>query len=129
MEELKTAGISASFAKTVGICVDHRRRNKSEESLKLNSDRLIEYKERLVVFPRKGGKAKKGDATKEEVAAATQLKGVVVAAPVAVPAVTMVKITSEMKDVKAHYALRDARNEKKLQGPRDKKVREAAKKE
>lgn len=129
MEELKAAGISAAFAKTVGISVDHRRRNKSEESLKINSDRLKEYKERLVVFPRKGGKAKKGDATKEEVAAATQLKGVVVAAPAAAPAVTMVKITSEMKDIKAHYALRDARNEKRLQGPREKKIRDAAKKD
>ncbi len=57
MEELKAAGINSRFAQTVGIAVDHRRTNKCEESLNLNVQRLKEYKERLVVFPRH---AKKG---------------------------------------------------------------------
>ncbi len=57
MEELKAAGINSKFAQTVGIAVDHRRTNKCEESLNLNVQRLKEYKERLVVFPRH---AKKG---------------------------------------------------------------------
>ena len=33
LDELKTAGIPAKFAQTVGIAVDHRRKNRSEESL------------------------------------------------------------------------------------------------
>jgi large subunit ribosomal protein L13e len=116
--ELKAAGISPKFAATVGIAVDHRRENKCEESLKLNADRLKEYKERLVVFPRKAGKPKKGDATKEEVAAAKQLKGTIVAAPKVAPALSYTTLTEEMKNNKVHFALRDARNNAKLMGPR-----------
>ena len=40
LEELKSAGISKKMAPTIGIAVDHRRRNRSEESLALNSKRL-----------------------------------------------------------------------------------------
>ncbi len=43
--------------------MDHRRRSKSEEGQKVNIDRLKEYRTRLVVFPRKVGKPKRGDAT------------------------------------------------------------------
>ena len=63
IDELKLAGIRKKEAKSIGISVDHRRRNKSEEGQQLNVDRLKEYKTRLVVYPRKVGKAKKGDAT------------------------------------------------------------------
>ncbi|KAK4700659.1 large subunit ribosomal protein L13e, partial [Phenoliferia sp. Uapishka_3] len=59
--ELKAAGIRPKEALSIGIPVDHRRRNKSEEGLKLNKDRLEAYKARLVVFPKKAGKVKKGD--------------------------------------------------------------------
>ena len=59
--ELKAAGIRAKEALSIGIPVDHRRRNKSEEGLKLNTARLEAYKARLVVFPKKAGKVKKGD--------------------------------------------------------------------
>lgn len=33
LDELKAAGIPAKHAQTVGICVDHRRKNRSEESM------------------------------------------------------------------------------------------------
>lgn len=33
LDELKAAGIPAKFAQTVGIAVDHRRKNRSEESM------------------------------------------------------------------------------------------------
>lgn len=59
--ELKAAGVGRKEAKGVGIVVDHRRRNLSEEGLKLNVERLKAYKEKLIVFPRKSGKPKKGD--------------------------------------------------------------------
>ena len=122
LDELKAAGISAKFARTVGICVDTRRANKSEESLQLNADRLKEYKERLVVFPRKAGKAKKGDATKEEIASVKQLQGTVVAAPKVAAAVTFAPLTEDMKNATAHYTLRNNRNEAKLLGARTKKA-------
>ena len=42
--------------------IDKRRRSKSEEGQKLNVDRLTEYRSRLVVFPKKQGVPKNGDA-------------------------------------------------------------------
>ena len=61
LEELKTAGIAANIARTVGIAVDHRRKNKSTESLQANVQRLKEYKSKLIIFPRKQSKPKAGD--------------------------------------------------------------------
>ncbi len=63
LTELKEAGIRKKEAKGLGVTVDHRRRSKSEEGQTINVDRLKEYRSRLVVFPRKAGKPKKGDAT------------------------------------------------------------------
>ena len=63
LAELKAAKISPKFAATVGIAVDHRRTNKSQEALDINVQRLTDYKAKLVVFPRKGAAPKvDGDA-------------------------------------------------------------------
>jgi ribosomal protein L13E len=61
--ELKDAGVGRKAARGLGIVVDHRRRNLSEEGKKLNVERLIEYRKRLIVFPKKANKPKKGDST------------------------------------------------------------------
>merc|ERR1711920_83607 len=53
LEELKTAGISAKLAPTIGIAVDHRRKNHSQNSLYTNVAVLKEYKNRVVLFPNK----------------------------------------------------------------------------
>ncbi len=90
---LQVAGINRQFAQTVGISVDHRRTNKCEESLRVNVERLKEYKARLVVFPRHLKNIKKGDATKEEMANVQQIVGDIVAAPKAADAVTFSAIT------------------------------------
>jgi large subunit ribosomal protein L13e len=63
LAELKDAGIGRKEARGVGIVVDHRRRNLSEEGKKINVERLQAYKARLIVFPRKAGKPKKGDSS------------------------------------------------------------------
>jgi large subunit ribosomal protein L13e len=63
LNELKEAGISRKTALGLGIVVDHRRRNLSVEGKTINIERLKAYKERLVVFPRKAGKPKKGDSS------------------------------------------------------------------
>jgi len=52
---VQLAKISKKEAKGLGIAVDHRRRNKCNESLQLNANRLKKYQARLVVFPRKKG--------------------------------------------------------------------------
>ena len=61
--ELKEAGVGRKEARGIGIVVDHRRRNLSEEGKKVNVERLQAYKTRLIVFPRKAKKPKKGDST------------------------------------------------------------------
>jgi large subunit ribosomal protein L13e len=63
LAELKEAGIGRKEARGVGIVVDHRRRNLSEEGKALNVERLKAYKSRLIVFPRTAGKQKKGDSS------------------------------------------------------------------
>ena len=63
LAELKEAGISRKSARGVGIVVDHRRRNLSEEGKAVNVERLKAYKTRLIVFPRNTKKPKKGDST------------------------------------------------------------------
>merc|ERR1712059_144570 len=75
LEELKTAGISKNMAKTIGIAVDHRRRNKSVESLQINAQRLKEYQSKLILFPIKASKPRKGDASEEDMKKAAQLDG------------------------------------------------------
>jgi large subunit ribosomal protein L13e len=63
LAELKEAGVGRKEARGVGIVVDHRRRNLSEEGKALNVERLKAYKAKLIVFPRKASKPKKGDST------------------------------------------------------------------
>ncbi|EPY36189.1 large subunit ribosomal protein L13e [Angomonas deanei] len=70
--ELKAAGLNPHYARTIGIRVDSRRQNKSEEGLNVNVDRLKTYLGKLVLFPINHKKARKGEASEEEVKAATQ---------------------------------------------------------
>lgn len=63
LAELKEAGIGKKEARGIGIVVDHRRRNLSEEGKVVNVERLKAYKTRLVVFPRNAKKPKKSDST------------------------------------------------------------------
>lgn len=60
---LQAAGINKKLALTIGIAVDYRRKNKSLESQQQNTQRLKEYKSKLILFPKKQSKPKKGDAT------------------------------------------------------------------
>jgi large subunit ribosomal protein L13e len=52
LEELKAADLNPHYAATVGISVDRRRKNISEESLNTNVQRLKTYISKLVVFPK-----------------------------------------------------------------------------
>ena len=61
-EELAGAGISAQYAATIGIRVDLRRKNTSEEGLKLNTQRLKTYLSKLVLFPINHNKLRAGEA-------------------------------------------------------------------
>ncbi|BFZ59718.1 60S ribosomal protein L13 [Saitoella coloradoensis] len=124
LEELKAAGIPRKLASTIGISVDHRRRNKSQESLDLNVQRLKAYQAKLIVFPRKAGKPKNGDST--DLSGAEQVKGAVL--PIEQPSkeVETRAITEEEKGFKAYQTLRLARSDARLKGKREARAKAAA---
>uniref|UniRef100_L7M3K2 60S ribosomal protein L13 n=1 Tax=Rhipicephalus pulchellus TaxID=72859 RepID=L7M3K2_RHIPC len=126
LEELKAAGIAKKVARTIGISVDYRRRNKSVESLQQNVQRLKEYRSKLILFPRKASKPAKGDATAEEQKLATQLRGVVMPLKKSVHREKPRVPTEEEKKYCAYVHLRQAKAKARLWGKRAKKAREAA---
>ena len=129
LEELKAAGIPKKLAPTIGIAVDHRRKNRSLESMQANVQRLKTYKAKLVVFPRRARKVKAGDSTPEELANATQVQGSCLPIVRERPSVELVKVTDEMKAFKAYYKLRLERTNKKHYDARLNKAAEAEKEE
>lgn len=54
LEEIKAAGLGVAFARSIGIAVDHRRKNRCQESLDVNRKRLQAYVGKLVLYPRHG---------------------------------------------------------------------------
>ncbi|XP_067652881.1 large ribosomal subunit protein eL13-like [Haliotis asinina] len=129
LEELKQAGINRRQARSIGISVDYRRRNKTVESLQQNVQRLKEYNSKLILFPRKESKPKKGDATAEQIKTATQLKGDVMPIRQVYRSEKARKISKREKRFSPFAALRSARVNARLFGVREKKKREAAEKE
>merc|ERR1712098_789719 len=116
LDELKAAGINKKGARTVGISVDFRRRNMSMESMQENVQRLKEYQSKLIVFPRKEGQAKKGDASPEEIKMAKQLSGDVLPIPKGFKPEKARVPTEDEKKHHAFVALRQAIRNKKLLG-------------
>jgi len=116
LAELKEAGVNRKEARGVGICVDHRRRNLSEEGKQLNVERLKAYKAKLIVFPRKASKPKKGDSTGDDLKAPTTRLAIALPDPYA--AETPRKITSEELEFNAHKTLHDARIRARHEGVR-----------
>ena len=112
LDELKAAGLSAAFARTVGIAVDHRRTSTSAEQLQLNTERLSTYKSKLILFPRKEGKPKKGqinDSTAEVLkgpAANNQVSGRVLPRTTPAQATEYVAITKDDQARMVHSELR-----------------------
>jgi large subunit ribosomal protein L13e len=108
--------------------VDPRRANLSEETLKANVERLQEYMKRVIVFPRKGGKTKKGDASEEEVKKAREGKDVVRHTDAVLPVKNIVDVPEvNPKDEKgedaAYKKLRMARSDARLVGVREKRAK------
>ncbi|KAL6052023.1 60S ribosomal protein L13 [Balamuthia mandrillaris] len=129
LEELKAAGILKQQARSIGIAVDRRRKNKSEESLQANVQRLKQYKASLILFPRKAGKPKAGDASAEEVAQAVQHTGRLL--PIKSKSVRAEArvIGEDEKKGSAYTTLRRARADARLVGKRKKRAEAAAEKE
>jgi len=115
LEELKEAGVNRNEARFIGIAVDFRRKNRSEESLQLNAQRLKEYMSKLIVFP------KKEEAVQLPAGA---LLPVVNASP---REKARKSITKDKKT--AYYTLRKAQSDAWLVGIREKRAKELAEKE
>ncbi|KAF3926213.1 hypothetical protein ABW21_db0209186 [Orbilia brochopaga] len=127
LEELKAAAIPRKFALTIGIPVDHRRQNRSEEGLALNVQRLKEYKDKLILFPRRAGRPKHGDASNEDVASARSTKSQPLSTLFSIDSVDKTvqerAITSEDKETEAYKKLRLARSNAKYVGVRAKRAK------
>mmetsp|Transcript_53091 Transcript_53091/g.113373 ORF Transcript_53091/g.113373 Transcript_53091/m.113373 type:complete len:217 (+) Transcript_53091:107-757(+) len=125
LDELKEAKIPAKLAPTIGIAVDHRRKNRSVEGMQANVERLKEYQSKLVVFPKRAGakNVKKGDTPKSELKNVAQntLKAII---PLPKAGKTQAEaLTEDMKSFRAFRAVRKARADKKKLG---KKLKEEA---
>jgi large subunit ribosomal protein L13e len=136
LQELAKAKISPRFAQTVGISVDHRRQNTSEEALQLNAQRLESYKSKLILFPRRADKPKKGDihdATADKLKSAESTKQNVTKHVLDKPARKVreapQKITKDQKDLRVFRKLRQLQVNQKYKGKREKRAKEAAEKE
>ena len=123
LDELKAAEIPRRFAKTIGISVDHRRKNKSVEGFQRNVRRLKVYQSKLVLFPRSANKAPKANETAySELPNQVQHKGHVL--PITrskgkVPKAR--KITDEEKSASVVAQLKKARKDQRTVGRKNKK--------
>ncbi|KAK6456120.1 60S ribosomal protein L13 [Scheffersomyces xylosifermentans] len=117
LAELKAVGLTAKYARTIGISVDHRRQNKAQETFDANVARLQEYKSKLVIFDKK---------TKAAEAAAYEQVATGAVFPVVQPAVDSKPRAVEVPEQTAYRTLRLARNEQRYKGIREKRAREKA---
>ncbi|KAI9833155.1 MAG: hypothetical protein M1819_003777 [Sarea resinae] len=135
-DELKEAGIPRKLAPTIGISVDHRRKNLSDESLAANVERLKAFRARLILFPRRIGQHKKEDAAPDAVKAAKAGEGITRSLGAILPIKNVTSIgeafsersTSEVGkgEENAYRRLREARSEARLVGVREKRAKAKA---
>ena len=131
----QAAGIPKKYAPTIGIAVDPRRVNLSDESLTANVERLKAYQARLIVFPRRLGQHKNTDSSKEEVKAHKEEGKTVRSTHSVLPIMNVAreKAISEIKksdmgegESGAYRKLRDARSDARLVGVREKRAKAKA---
>jgi len=129
LDELRAAKINKKAALGLGIAVDHRRKNRSEESFTVNVNRLKFYQSKLVVFPRNptSKRIKKGDSSKEELAQSTQITSRETL-PILRPThkEKARKITSQEREERVRTTLRKALTDQKRAGAREKRAKDKA---
>lgn len=124
--ELKEAGIAKKVARSVGIAVDHRRKNHSVESLQENVQRLKVYKSKLIIIPTSGNLLglQKADAS-EVTALPKQVIGD--ALPVSRAAVAPVEYRAvEAQEESVFRKLRIMRSDARHEGIRNKRRKDKA---
>jgi large subunit ribosomal protein L13e len=117
------------MAPTIGIAVDFRRQNLSEESLAANVARLKAYQERLILLPRRSNAPKKGD-TKTDLSKVDKVAQVAQAFSIAPTDIAFKEISKgdmpSAVEGGAYKALREARANKRYQGAKEKRARDKA---
>jgi len=131
LAELKAAGIPRKYAPTIGISVDPRRQNLSEETLKVNVARLQDYMKRVIVFPRKSGKTKTGDASEADIKKAKSGEGIITSNKQGLPIKNVIKVPEvELKSLETtedvYKTLRTARSDARFVGVREKRAKAKA---
>merc|ERR1711934_479215 len=121
LAEIMAAGLGQKEARSLGVAVDHRRRNKSVEGREANVQRLREYRSKLVVFPKHAKHAKKGWVdTADPTTVVEQLSGPVVMAPSAKSSKCKARaITPEEAGANTVRMLKAERNNARLVGYRE----------
>lgn len=114
LAELKAVGLSAKYARTIGISVDHRRQNRSTETFDLNVKRLQEYKSNLIIFDK--------NTKQQEISNTKQVNVDNTIAQLPVDSTPRAVEVGES----AYATLRAARSDKKYKGIREKRQREKA---
>jgi large subunit ribosomal protein L13e len=94
-------------------------------------ERLQEYRKRLILFPRRNGKTKNGDASAEDVKAAKSSENIVRTTSAALPITNVQEfeegpISNYEATENAYRKLRDARSEARLVGVREKRAKAKA---
>jgi len=128
LDELKEAGIHRLQAPGIGIVVDHRRKNRSEEAFQQNVARLKLYRSKLIIFPRHptSQKPKKGDSSKEEQkkAGPQVTAAAVLPVPSSVTRAKARKVSEQERGGDVAKTLRKARLDAKLWGRREKRAKD-----
>ena len=124
----KAAGIPKQYAPTIGISVDPRRANLSEEGLAANVERLKAYKARLILFPKKSNKPKKTDTPKDQQSAETtqSTRAAFHLVDNIAAGFREIKKSELPKSTGAYKSLRKARSDGKLVGVREKRAKDKA---
>jgi large subunit ribosomal protein L13e len=136
LQEIKEAKLGVDFARSIGISVDHRRRNRTQESLDVNKRRLEAYVNKLVLYPRsaasKDAKAKKNfvaDSTKEvleKFGKHQNTAAVVLGLPALRRREKAIKIEKSLKEEKTYKRQQLEKDNAKRFGYRQEKARKAA---
>jgi len=129
LDELQDAKMGRKFARSVGIAVDHRRKNRSQEAFQANVARLKAYRSKLVIFPRKAStkRLKKGDTPAAERKAVPQnLTDHIL--PIAAPRKHLKarKITKDEQSRTVTAILRKTLTDGKLWGVREQRAKQKA---
>lgn len=114
LAEVKAAGLTAAYARTIGIAVDHRRQNRNQAIFDDNVQRLKEYQSKIIVFPRNGK------------AEAEQVISTAASFPITQPHVEVETRAVEDNGESAFRTLRLARSDKRYKGTRERRAKEKA---